>query len=166
MGEQLSLWGEWSRNRPGEPAPVIRRTGDEIELVELHWGLKPRSPEHRPIINIRSEGRRFPRHRCLVPATEFFFSTGSEVRRARWKFTIADGDPFYFAGVWRAASNDWPESYAVLTTEANPDVAPYKDRQMAVIRREDRITWLDLTIPEGELLRPLPAGSFRVQRAR
>ena len=54
----------------------------------------------------------------------------------------------------------------MLTTEANPDVAPYKDRQMAVIRREHRNAWLDLTMPEEELLRPLPAGSFRVQRAR
>ena len=54
----------------------------------------------------------------------------------------------------------------MLTTEANLDVAPYKDRQMAVIRREHRNAWLDLTMREEELLRPLPAGSFRVQRAR
>ena len=166
MGQQLSFLGEWSRNRPGEPAPIIRRTGDESELVELHWGLKPRSPEHRPLINIRAEGRRFPSHRCLVPATEFFLSTRSAVGRTRWKFTMADGASFYFAGIWRPASEDWPELYAVLTTEANPDVAPYKDRQMAVIRREHRNAWLDLTMPEEELLRPLPAGSFRVQRAR
>ena len=69
MGQQLSLLGEWSRNRPGEPALIIRRTGDESELVELHWGLKPHSPEHRPLINIRAEGRRFPSHRCLLPAS-------------------------------------------------------------------------------------------------
>jgi putative SOS response-associated peptidase YedK len=168
MREQLiiSLLREWSSNRPGELAPIIRRKGDEIELVELHWGLKPRGPEHRPIINIRSEGRRFPSNRCLVPATEFFLSRRSAVGRTRWRFTMADGDSFYFAGLWRPAFEDWPESYAVLTTEANPDVAPYNDRQMAVICREDRNTWLDLTLPEEELLRPLPAGSFRVQRAR
>jgi hypothetical protein len=35
-----------------EPAPVIRRTGDEIELVELHWGLKPRSPGERQMEGI------------------------------------------------------------------------------------------------------------------
>jgi len=166
MRQQLGFWGDWTRNRPGEPAPIIRRTGEEIELVELHWGLRPIGPEHRPAINIRSEGRRFPSYRCLVPASEFFFSTGLGKQRARWRFTLADGDTFYFAGIWRPASEDWPESYAVLTTAANPDVAPYNDRQMAVIRREERMAWLDLTAPEEELLRPLPAGSFRVQQER
>ena len=166
MRQQLSFWGDWKRNRPGEPAPTIRRNGEDLELIELHWGLKPRRPEDRPAINIRSEGRRFPTHRCLVPASEFFFSTGLGTRRARWKFTLADGDSFYFAGIWRPASEDWPESYAVLTIAANPDVAPYSDRQMAVIRRRDRMAWLDLTMPEKELLYPLPAGSFRVQRER
>jgi putative SOS response-associated peptidase YedK len=33
---------------------------------------------------------------------------------------------------------------------------------MAVLRREQRMAWLDLTCPEDELLRPLPAGSFKV----
>lgn len=166
MRQQLSFWGDWTRNRPGEPGPIIRPNGDEIELVELHWGLKPRSPEDRPAINIRLEGRRFPSHRCLVPASEFFYSTGSGRQRTRWKFTLADGEPFYFAGIWLAAEEDWPEAYAVLTTAADPDVAPYNDRLMAVIRREDRMAWLDLTTPEEELLHPLPAGSFRVQRER
>jgi putative SOS response-associated peptidase YedK len=37
---------------------------------------------------------------------------------------------------------------------------------MAVLRRDQRMEWLDLTRPEDELLRPLPAGSFRVSRLR
>jgi putative SOS response-associated peptidase YedK len=94
----------------------------------------------------------------------FFFSTGIGERRAKWKFAMADGASFYFAGIWAPAAEDWPESYAVLTTTANAEVAPYSDRQMVIIRREDRMAWLDLTVPEEELLRPLPAGSFRVQR--
>nr|WP_198670733.1 SOS response-associated peptidase family protein [Oceanicella sp. SM1341] len=53
-------------------------------------------------------------------------------------------------------------SYAILTTTANDNVEPYHDRQKAVPRREKRMDWLDLTRPEEELLRPLPAGSFRV----
>jgi putative SOS response-associated peptidase YedK len=128
----MLLWGDRTRKRPGEFAPVIRRNGQEIEMVELVWGLRPRNAEDGPIINIRSEGRTFPTHRCLVPAIDFFFRDQSEARR-RWRFTLADGDSFYLAGIWRQASDDWPEAYAVLTTASNPDVAPVNDRQMVVI---------------------------------
>jgi putative SOS response-associated peptidase YedK len=46
---------------------------------------------------------------------------------------------------------------------ANDDVAPYHDRQMAVLTRAQRLDWLDATIPKEALLRPLPRGSFRVR---
>ena len=130
MRPQFDFWGDWARNRPGERAPVIRRNGGNTELVELHWGLKPRDPEQRPLINIRSERRHFPSHRCLATGGEFFFSTHFGSRRECWRFTLADNEDFYFAGIWRPASEDWPESYAVLTTPANPDISPYNDRQM------------------------------------
>lgn len=161
---QLRLWGDWARNRPGELAAVVRRKGDEIEMVELVWGLRPRNPAiGRGLINIRSEGRHFPSHRCLVPGGEFFFRDRSG--GGRWRFTMADGDSFYFAGVWRPASEDWPEAYAVLTTAANPDVEVCSDRQMAVIPRGSHMDWLDDRLPEEELLRPSPAGTFRRDRA-
>jgi putative SOS response-associated peptidase YedK len=167
LNPQLRLWGDWTHSRPGEAAPIIRRNGDELEMVELVWGLKPRKEaEQRPLINIRSEGRRFPRHRCLVPASEFFVRERSGERPTRWRFTLADGDTFYFAGIWQPSSDDWPEAYAVLTTAANPDVAPCSDRQMAVIPRSARMAWLDHLTPEDELLQPLPAGTFRRERAR
>lgn len=67
---------------------------------------------------------------------------------------------------WRPASDDWPEAYAVLTTAANPDVAPVNNRQMAVIPQSARMGWLDHLMPEPELLQPLPVGSFRRDRVR
>jgi putative SOS response-associated peptidase YedK len=76
------------------------------------------------------------------------------------------GDWFYFAGVWRPATRDWPEAYAILTIEANDDVAPFHDRQMAVLRREQRMAWLDWICPAEKLLRPLPSGTFAVSRLR
>jgi putative SOS response-associated peptidase YedK len=68
--------------------------------------------------------------------------------------SLASGDP---------RKPDWPEAYAILTVEANPDVALYHDRQMVVLRREQRLDWLDSQVAEDKLLRPLPAGSFRVK---
>lgn len=139
---------------------IIRRSGGDVEMVELPWGLQPRERGGRLFTVVRAEGRTFPTHRCLVPASEFRFCN----RGRHYSFALADGDWFYFAGIWRPATRDWPEAYAILTTHANADVASYHDRQMAVLRREQRMTWLDSTCPEEELLRPLPAGSFIVSR--
>ncbi|MBD3849107.1 SOS response-associated peptidase [Bosea sp. SSUT16] len=139
---------------------IVRRSGDEVEMVELPWGLRPRETGARPCTVVRAEGRTFPSHRCLVPATEFRHrSNGND-----YSFRLADGDWFYFAGMWRPATRDWPEAYAIVTIESNGDIAPYHDRQMAVLRRNQRMRWLDETRSELDVLRPLPAGSFRVSR--
>jgi putative SOS response-associated peptidase YedK len=54
----------------------------------------------------------------------------------------------------------------MLTTEPGPDVAPYHNRQVAVLRPEDWASWLSLTRPEAELLKPLPSGALEVQTVR
>src|SRR5690349_2960497 len=113
--QQLRFKRDWNRHRPGERGPIIRRNGAELEMVELHWGLKPGRKQLRSIINIRAEGLGLPGQRCLVPASEFFLSTRRGPHRIAWKFTLTDSAPFYFAGIWRQASDDWPASYAVLT---------------------------------------------------
>ena len=147
---------------PLDERRIIVRYGDEgVEMVELPWGLRPKELGGRPFILVRAEGRMFPSHRCLVPASEFQLTH----RGRRLTFSLADGDWFYFAGIWRPASQGWPEAYAVFTIEANGDVAPYHDRQMAVLRRRQRMDWLDLSRPEHELLQPLPIGAFRIERA-
>ncbi|TIO24017.1 SOS response-associated peptidase [Mesorhizobium sp.] len=142
----------------GQRRVVIRRNGD-VEMVELPWGLQPREPGGRAFTVIRADGRTFPDHRCLVPASEFRHRS----RGKHYGFSLADGDWFYFAGIWRPATPHWPASYAILTIAANADVAPFHDRQMAVLRREDRMAWLDRTCREEELLRPLPPRTFKVR---
>jgi putative SOS response-associated peptidase YedK len=64
------------------------------------------------------------------------------------------------------ATLEWPEAYAILTTAANDDVEPYHDRQMTVLRRDQRMEWLNHAVPEEVLLQPLPVGSFKVERLR
>ncbi|WP_312865326.1 SOS response-associated peptidase [Rhizobium leguminosarum] len=135
---------------------IVRRHDGDVEMVELPWGLRPRDGGPRAVNVVRSEGRTFPSYRCLVPASEF--------RHKSFSFSLANGDWFYFAGVWRPATEDWPEAYAILTIEANADIVPYHDRQMAVLTRDQRMVWLDDLVPEEEILRPLPAGTFRVKR--
>ena len=135
---------------------IIRRHDGDVEMVELPWGLRPRDGGPRAVNVVRSEGRTFQSHRCLVPASEF--------RHKSFSFSLANGDWFYFAGIWRSATDGWPEAYAILTIEANADIAPFHDRQMAVLPRDQRMAWLDGLLPEDQMLRPLPAGTFRVKR--
>jgi putative SOS response-associated peptidase YedK len=133
-------------------------------MVNLVWGFEPPEGADKPLTLLRSEGRRFGTRRCLIPASEFSVSNGQGKERRKWRATTVIGDFFYFAGIWRRAHNDWPASYAILTIEANPDIAPYHDRQNAVIRRDDRMSWLDHLHPQEDLLKPLPAHSFHLEQ--
>jgi putative SOS response-associated peptidase YedK len=58
------------------------------------------------------------------------------------------------------------EAFTLLTTEPGPDVAPIHNRQIVVLDRPDWLAWLDLSRPESELLRPLPAGRLAVEQVR
>ena len=74
---------------PTEPAPVFRRREEGVELVQLRWGFPPARPKGAPVINFRSEGRRFPKGRRLIPASHFFEFTGTKSPKSKWKFTKA-----------------------------------------------------------------------------
>lgn len=140
---------------------IVRYENEGVEMVELPWGLRPKEPGNLPFMLARAEGRKFPSHRCLVPGSEFLISRHGQ----RYRFSLADGDWFYFAGIWRPASEGWPEAYAILTIEADADVARYHDRQMAMMRRWQRMDWRDFSCPQHEMLQPLPIGAFRIERA-
>jgi putative SOS response-associated peptidase YedK len=75
---------------PTDPAPVLRRLEDgRNEFAVLRWGFPSAKPKGAPVINFRSEGRRFPVGRCLVPASHFFEFTGRTTPKSKWKFTKA-----------------------------------------------------------------------------
>src|SRR3954464_1437581 len=57
---------------PTDVAPIIRLGENGAELVQLRWGFPPGRPKGPPVINMRSENRRFPYHfGHPVPAHEF-----------------------------------------------------------------------------------------------
>lgn len=152
---------------PTETAPIFRRYDDGVQLASFRWGFPPSSPKGRVVINFRSEGRSFAKsRRCLVPASHFFEFKGKRPPKEKYRFTLAGEPWFCFAGLWRPAANECPESFTLLTTAPGPDVEPIHDRQMVVLRREQWKDWLDLTAPESELLAPLPSGSLTVERVR
>lgn len=145
--------------RPTDPAPVVRLFEDGVRLDQLRWGFPPARPKAGPIINFRSENRRFSHSRCLAPATHFFEFTGTKYPKTKWRFTLADADVFCFAALVR------DDRFTLLTCEPGPDVAPLHDRQPVILRQADWSDWLSSEANEARLLRPLPAGSLMVEQA-
>lgn len=145
--------------RPTRKGRIIVWQGDEPVQVEMTWGLEPLEPHRKPISLLRWEGRQITSP-CLIIANDFGLRVDGTVKyRASLKTTA----PFFcIAGVWRAGRNGWPDAYAALTTEAYPDLAPYKDRHVAVVRQEDWRDWLQQSRTIAEMLRPFLMGSFTV----
>src|SRR3546814_4379982 len=57
--------------------------------------------------------------------------------------SLIGDDPFFcIAAVWRPGGREWPDSFAALTVPAYPDLAPHKDRHVAVVHPDDWFDWL------------------------
>ena len=159
LGTREDIW-------PTDPAPVIRRLEDGTnEFKVLRWGFPPARPKGPPVINFRSERRRFPVGRCLIPASHFYEFTGTKSPKTKWKFTKAGDDWFCFAGLWRPMP-EGGAAFTLLTTDPSEDVAPIHDRQMVILDRSNWSSWLEQTGNEAALLCPLPAGSLQVEPVR
>ncbi|MBX3479071.1 MAG: SOS response-associated peptidase family protein [Caulobacter sp.] len=146
--------------RPTDAAPVILPASDHSILLRMKWGLTPSQPKRPPVINYRSEGRRFERGRCLVPASSFYEFTGDKYPKTRWRFSRADGQWFCFAGFHSGEGE--AARFALLTCAPGPDIAPTHDRQPVVLERADWDRWL---AGEDGLLTPSPAGTWTLAEA-
>lgn len=148
---------------------IIRAAADDpgtAELVVRRWSWP--GPAGKPVFNHRGEGREIPAdRRCLIVADGFYeFTTPNEPGRKRkdkWLFTLAGEPWFCIAGLWRAHTKVG-EAYTMLTCPPGPDVAPYHNRQVAVLGSADWAHWLDPQVPAAELVRPLPARSLEVEQ--
>lgn len=138
--------------------PIVRPAGEGGVIVQRPWSW--RGPTGAPVFNFRSDGRRFPTAaRCAIPTDGFYeFTTPDDPkarRKDRWLFTAARCETFFIAGCVR------DEAWAMLTTEAGPDVAPYHARQVVVLDAGQAVSWLR-GASEAELLRPSFAGALNV----
>lgn len=161
---------------PTEPIAAICAPDGEPEVRTLRWGLVP--PWARRLgggpepINARAEtvaGRRpfstlLPRadRRCLVLADGWYEWLRTERgggERVPFRYTVGDGRPFAFAGLWDAVlvGDETVASATILTTTANAVCAPAHDRMPCVLAGPDaEAAWLGGDA-DAELLAPLPA---------
>jgi putative SOS response-associated peptidase YedK len=144
--------------RPTDPAPIVIGSSDGAELKQLRWGFV--QPGRPPVINFRSEGRRFPKGRCLIPTDGFYEFTGAKAPKSKWLFTRADGgELFCIGGLVR------DDRFTMLTMEPGPDIAPYHNRQVVIVPRSKWAAWLGPAEAQPSL-NLLPAGSLKVEQIR
>ena len=151
-----------------DTAPIIRSVDGERgagDLVQRRWSWP--GPGDRPVYNFRSEGREFTSGRCLIVADGFYEFTNpkdtKKKRKDKWLFT-KKGEPWFcIARIWRA-NKDVGEAFTMLTMEPGPDIAPYHDRQIAILDQAGWADWLDCSVSAKTLLKPLRAGGLLVEQ--
>lgn len=151
--------------RINDMASVMGAAGNGVELVPMNFSFAPNGPKGGPVFNFRSEGRDFSKERQVSDPALGFFRPARNTPRPNT--TYAGGSAL--SGDRRAVARSTGQSpYELYNAHhlAGPDIEPYHDRQVVVLRPRDWAAWLYLTKPQDELLRPLPAGSLEVETVR
>ncbi len=67
----------------------------------------------------------------------------SQKHRPQFFFRFQDRRPFFVAGVWTRKLEGLPlDTFAIVTTEPNNDVAPIHDRMPAIVHPDAHGLWL------------------------
>lgn len=149
---------------PMQASPVVAIDDGRRVMQLMRWGLVPSWSKDETIgnrlINARAETVRekpsfrasFKRRRCLVPATGYFEwkelpgSLPTKKLKAPMYFTIREGEPFSFAGLW----DTWERfdgkklaTFTIITTEPNALAAQVHNRMPVILPRSGESTWLE-----------------------
>ncbi|HYD28586.1 SOS response-associated peptidase family protein [Brevundimonas sp.] len=156
--------------RPTDLSRAVRAADSgTAELVEMRFGFPPPAPKRPPVINFRSEGRRFSNGptsgRALVPVSGFYEFTGDKYPKTRWILRGADQPFVALAAIWRGGAEGAADAFSLLTAEPGPDVAPYHDRGVLPLAPQDWADWLFDRRPAEDLLKPPPAGTLAAAAA-
>lgn len=175
IDDRINLAPNWNA-APTQSLPVVRRGREgEMRLSEVRWGLVPHwsktGPDGaKPLINARAETaaekptfrNALKRRRALVPADGFYEWSKTEDGKRPWFITRTDGAPLVFAGLWErwGEGDERLDSFAILTTEANADIAHLHHRCPVMIAREAFSSWLDPESDPQPFFGPLPDGTL------
>lgn len=185
MPSGLASWWDPRQNvAPTQPVRAIAIRGDAPRLTLVRWGLTTfsRAGKRPPLINVRGETAatsglfRGPlaRGRCLVVADGFYEWRGAAKARTPVVFAPAgaadDGRAITLAAIGRRRDEGGlaVDELTIVTTAADPLVAPVHDRRPVVIAAADRLRWLDASVPAdgiADLLAPAPLVGWTVTDA-
>lgn len=157
-------------------------TNGQSHLEWMQWGLIPSWAKDESIgskmINARAETlaekpsfRRLLRSkRCLLVASGFYEWQKENGGKVPFYFTLKNGDPFGFAGLWdtwKGPDGEPLHTCTLITTQPNALVAPVHDRMPVILLPEARKEWLDTDIHDEDmllhLLTPYPSDAMAVR---
>ncbi len=160
---------------PTDQVYGIAQHGGERQLGSFRWGLIPHWSKNRkgPLnINARAESvaskptfrDSFRMRRCILPADGFFEWEPKERHMPPHYVTMSQGRPMGFAGVWASwkdpETDSWLRSCAIITTTANPVLAPIHTRMPVILLPDRWDQWLERdnhdTASLEKLLIPIP----------
>lgn len=164
---------------PTQVSPVVRIAADgSREMAELRWGLVPFWAKDLAFgtkaINARSETaaekpsfrNAFRKRRCVVPASGFFEWQGEPGKKQAYAITAGDQPLFGMAGLWESWNSPegkTVETYAILTTDANAQMAAIHDRMPVILPAADVRSWLDGSPEEVRALMKPYAGPLVIR---
>jgi putative SOS response-associated peptidase YedK len=157
---------------PTQSAPVILIDKKNPEMRLMRWGLIPAQAKDETIgnslINARSETLKtkaafqeaFKQRRCLVPADSFYEWKEMNGKKQPFRVMLRSGEPFCFAGLWErwikppsagledtdleeAPPSLTVESFTIITTQANPTIAPLHTRMPVIVEPKHYRWWLE-----------------------
>jgi putative SOS response-associated peptidase YedK len=179
LGNLPSEWVPRYNAAPGQLIPAVKDAGAR-NVTMLRWGLVPHWAKDASIgykmINARSETllekpsfkNAFKSQRCLILADGFYewqkpASKGAP--KAPFRFTLKDGQPFTFAGLWESWSspdNEHIQTCTIITCQPNDLLAQIHNRMPVILDRNSCWDWL-AEKPESdlaELLKPYPSDAM------
>jgi putative SOS response-associated peptidase YedK len=113
----------------------------------------------------------FREQRCIIPATGFYEWLKAGKQKVPHYFQLAAGGVMAFAGLWDkwiAEDGTGLFTCCIITTTANPLVAPIHERMPAILAPDEYAKWFDHDTPLKDvhaLLRPFPAELMTVSEA-
>jgi putative SOS response-associated peptidase YedK len=165
---------------PQQTAPIVRMLDGKPNFGELRWGFRPSwlKDKNKAQINARAETlftKPMFKHsalhrRCLVLASGWYEWQQSELGKQPFVFHLKADPLFAFAGIWTRWHTQGEEqkdsdSYAIVTTDANPVAAPVHRRMPVVLTKKDCERWLDETAQDvaglSHLLMPYPGDDLQ-----
>jgi putative SOS response-associated peptidase YedK len=171
---------------PTEDLPVVRydAKAGQRSLDVMRWGLVPFWAKDLKVgfanINAKAEGietrpafrEAFARRRCLVAFDCFYEWKKLGKDRQPYAVGLADRRLMALAGLWetwRSPAGERARSFAIVTTAANPLLAPIHNRMPVILAPEHWSAWLGEAAAVSEelklLLVPYPAEDMVIWRS-
>jgi len=154
---------------PSQPVAIIRQRQHRT-LEECKWGLVPvwaKDPAiGNRLINARAETlsekpayrAAFRYRRCLIPASGFYEWKKEGKNRIPTYIYLKESPPFALAGLWeewRTPEGDLLPTCTIVTTQANPFMAPIHSRMPLILAPDQEPLWLDPQVQDPARLAPL-----------